>query len=222
MAVGRKTARPAPVCAAPRRRGCSGRTSDTTFVTPDARRCPSSARSWPRESDAVTSSRAEDAVQTTASSMREHLRDRFDTVREIDGSPDECRRASISSDVLVRLSRPVPFRRTNGSAVCSHSARGTTPPRSPSRCATSLCSMVNIVPTRQFRAEMMKAVVRANQNTAGIYGTSLARPAGGSARRYFSTNADVHAHTSVRGTHADNAARPGCRTSFDMASFWVM
>jgi uncharacterized protein YcbX len=61
----------------------------------------------------------------------------LDTVREIGrlaGRNLDVRR--FRPNVVVRLLRPGPFRRTSGWAVCSHSARGTTPPPSPSRCAT--------------------------------------------------------------------------------------
>jgi uncharacterized protein YcbX len=62
-------------------------------------------------------------------------------------------------------------RRTSGWAVCSHSARVTTPPPSPSRCGDARCSMVNLDPDSASPApEVLKAVVRANQNNTGIYG----------------------------------------------------
>jgi uncharacterized protein YcbX len=52
----------------------------------------------------------------------------FDTVREIGrlaGRSPDVRR--FRPNVVVRLLRPFPSRRTSGWAVCCHSARGTTP-----------------------------------------------------------------------------------------------
>jgi uncharacterized protein len=60
-----------------------------------------------------------------------------DTVREIGrlaGRSLDVRR--FRPNVVVRSLRSVPSRRTSGWAVCSHSAKGTTRPPSPSRCAT--------------------------------------------------------------------------------------
>src|SRR5439155_17758388 len=65
-----------------------------------------------------------------------------------------------------------PSRRTSGWAVCSHSARGTTPPAIAVTMRDLRCSMVNLDPDSASPApEVLKAVVRANQNNAGIYGT---------------------------------------------------
>src|SRR6185437_7667637 len=60
-----------------------------------------------------------------------------DTVREIGrlaGRSLDVRR--FRPNVVVRLLQSVPFRRTNGWAACSHSARRKMPPPSASRCTT--------------------------------------------------------------------------------------
>jgi uncharacterized protein len=61
-------------------------------------------------------------------------------------------------------------KRTSGWAVCSHSATGTT-----RAIAVTMrderCSMVNLDPrSASIATEVMKAIVRANQNNAGVYG----------------------------------------------------
>jgi hypothetical protein len=94
-----------------------------------------------------------------------------ETVREI------CRLAGRSADVrrlrpniVVRSTCAVPSRRIDGWAGCSLSAKGTMHPPSPSR-RRSLCD--GELRSRQVSPapEVLKAVVRAHQNNAGIYGT---------------------------------------------------
>ena len=98
-----------------------------------------------------------------------------DTVREIArlaGMSPDVRR--FRPNVVVRLLRPVPFQEDEwlggvlsfGESDCDHA---------PAIAVTThdvRCSMVNLDPdTASPAPEMLKAVVRANQNNAGIYGT---------------------------------------------------
>jgi uncharacterized protein len=97
----------------------------------------------------------------------------FDTVREI------CRLAGQSPDVRrfrpnveVRLLRSVPFQEDEWlGGVLSFGERDDAPAITVTMRDVR-CSMVNLHPDSASSApEVMKAVVRANQNNAGIYGT---------------------------------------------------
>jgi uncharacterized protein YcbX len=96
-----------------------------------------------------------------------------DTVREISqlaGRSPDVRR--FRPNVLVRLMRGVPFQENEwlGAEISFGEGGG-----APTIAVTMLderCSMVNLDPDSASAApEVMKAVVRANQNNAGIYGT---------------------------------------------------
>lgn len=96
-----------------------------------------------------------------------------DTVGEI------CRLANQRGDarrfrpnIVVRLSRPIPFQEDEwvGSVIAIGGADG-----GPAISVTMpdvRCSMVNLDPeTALSSPDVLKAVVRANQNNAGVYGT---------------------------------------------------
>jgi uncharacterized protein len=96
-----------------------------------------------------------------------------DTVHEI------CRVAGRSPDVrrfrpnvLVRLLQPVPFQEDEWVGGVLSFGEGDDAPAIAVTMRDVRCSMVNLDPdSAEPAAEMMKAVVRMHQNTAGIYGT---------------------------------------------------
>lgn len=97
----------------------------------------------------------------------------FDTVREISRlaglSPDVRR---FRPNVLVRSLRPVPFQEDEWLGGVLSFGDGDDAPAIAVTMRDERCSMVNFDPDSASRApEVMKAVVRANQNNAGIYGT---------------------------------------------------
>jgi uncharacterized protein len=108
-----------------------------------------------------------------------------DTVREIGrlaGRSPDVRR--FRPNVVVRLLRPVPFQEDEWLGGVLSFGEGDDAPAIAVTMRDLRCSMVNIDPDSASRApEMMKAVVRANQNTAGIYGavTRIGRLAVGQA-----------------------------------------
>jgi uncharacterized protein len=66
---------------------------------------------------------------------------------------------------------PFPSRRTSGWAVCSRSATGDDAPAITVTMRDLRCPVVNLDPDSASPApEVMTAIVRANQNNAGIYG----------------------------------------------------
>ena len=95
-----------------------------------------------------------------------------DTVREI------SRLAGLSSDVrrfrpnvVVRLLRPVPFREDEWLGGVLSFGEGDDAPAITVTMHDIRCSMVNLDPDSASSApEVLKAVVRANQNKAGMYG----------------------------------------------------
>ena len=97
----------------------------------------------------------------------------LDTVREI------CRLAGRSPDVrrfrpnvLVRSLRSTPFQEDEWVGGAAHLRRGDDAPAIAVTMRDVRCSMVNLDPDSASPApEVLKAVVRANQNNAGIYGT---------------------------------------------------
>jgi uncharacterized protein YcbX len=97
-----------------------------------------------------------------------------DTVREIGrlaGRSADIRR--FRPNVLVRLLRPVPFQEDEWVGGVLSFGEGDDAPAIAVTMRDLRCSMVNLDPDSASSApEMMKAVVRANQNTAGIYGTA--------------------------------------------------
>jgi uncharacterized protein YcbX len=97
----------------------------------------------------------------------------FDTVCEITrlaGHDPDVRR--FRPNVLVRLLRPAPFQEDEwvGGVLCF--GEGDDAPAVTVTMRDLRCSMVNYDPdSADSSPEVMKAVVRANQNTAGVYGT---------------------------------------------------
>jgi uncharacterized protein YcbX len=99
----------------------------------------------------------------------------LDTVQEIGrlaGIPPDVRR--FRPNVVVRSLRPVPFQEDHWvGAVLSFGDRDNAPAIDVTMRDVR-CSMVNLDPdTAAPTPEVLKAVVRANQNNAGIYGTVI-------------------------------------------------
>jgi uncharacterized protein len=120
-----------------------------------------------------------------------------DTVREIarlaERRPDLRR---FRPNVVVLLLRPVPFHKDEWLGGVLSFGEGDDAPAMAVTMRDERCSMVNLDPDSASSApEVMKAVVRANQNNAGIYGavtrigrlavgqTILLRPATGKRER---------------------------------------
>jgi MOSC domain-containing protein len=97
----------------------------------------------------------------------------FDTVREIGrlaGRGPDVRR--FRPNVVVRLLRPVPFQEDEWLGGVLSFGEGDDAPAITVTMRDVRCSMVNFDPDSAGPApEVLKAVVRANQNNAGIYGT---------------------------------------------------
>ena len=100
-----------------------------------------------------------------------------DTVREIgrlagrsfDVHSHDARR--FRPNVVVRLLRPVPFQEDEWVGGVLSFGEGDDAPAVAVTMRDERCSMVNLDPDSASSApEVMKAVVRAHQNTAGIYG----------------------------------------------------
>jgi len=97
----------------------------------------------------------------------------LDTVSEIGQlagvSPDMRR---FRPNIVVRSVRSVPFQEDEWVGGVLSFGEGSDVPAVAVTMRDERCSMINIDPDSGGRApEMMKAVVRANQNCAGIYGT---------------------------------------------------
>jgi uncharacterized protein len=96
----------------------------------------------------------------------------FDTVREISrlaGRTPDARR--FRPNVVIRLLRPVPFQEDEWLGGVLSFGEGDDAPAITVTMRDVRCSMVNLDPDSARPApEMLKAVVRANQNNAGIYG----------------------------------------------------
>src|SRR5712691_12389370 len=96
----------------------------------------------------------------------------FDTVREIGrlaGRSPDVRR--FRPNLVVRLLRPVPFQEDEWLGGVLSFGEGDDAPAITVTMRDVRCSMVNLDPDSASPApEMLKAVVRANQNNAGIYG----------------------------------------------------
>ena len=97
----------------------------------------------------------------------------FDTVREItrlSGHDPDVRR--FRPNVLVRLLRPAPFQEDEWVGGMLSFGEGDDAPAVAVTMRDLRCSMVNYDPDSAASSpEVMKAVVRVHQNTAGIYGT---------------------------------------------------
>ena len=97
----------------------------------------------------------------------------LDTVREIGrlaGGSSDVRR--FRPNILVRSLRSVPFQEDEWVGGVLSFGEGDDGPPSAVTMRDVRCSMVNFDPDSATPApEVLKAVVRANQNTAGIYGT---------------------------------------------------
>ena len=96
----------------------------------------------------------------------------FDTVREISrlaGRSPDVRR--FRPNVVVRLLRSVPFQEDEWLGGVLSFGEGDDAPAITVTMRDVRCSMVNLDPDSASPApEVMKAIVRANQNNAGIYG----------------------------------------------------
>jgi hypothetical protein len=96
-----------------------------------------------------------------------------ETVHEISrlaGQPPDVRR--FRPNVLVRSLRPVPFQEDKWLGGVLSFGEGDDAPAVAVTMRDARCAMLNLDPdTARPTPEMMKAVVRANQNNAGIYGT---------------------------------------------------
>ena len=96
----------------------------------------------------------------------------FDTVREISrlaGQSPDVRR--FRPNVVVRLLRPVPFQEDEWLGGVLSFGEGDDAPAITVTTRDVRCSMVNLDPDSARPApKVLKAVVRANQNNAGIYG----------------------------------------------------
>jgi uncharacterized protein YcbX len=95
-----------------------------------------------------------------------------ETVREISrlaGLNPDARR--FRPNILVRLTRPVPFQEDKWVGGVLSFGEGNDAPAIAVTMRDIRCSMLNLDPdTARPSPEMMKAVVRVNQNNAGIYG----------------------------------------------------
>jgi len=95
-----------------------------------------------------------------------------DTVREIGrlaGRSLDIRR--FRPNVVVRLLRPVPFQEDEWLGAVLSFGEGDAAPAIAVTMRDERCSMVNLDPdSASIATEVMKAVVGANQNNAGIYG----------------------------------------------------
>jgi hypothetical protein len=98
-----------------------------------------------------------------------------DTVREIGrlaGRSLDVRR--FRPNVVVRLLRPVPFQEDEWVGGVLSFGEGEDGPAVSVTMRDERCSMVNLDPDSASPApEVMKAIVRANQNNAGIYGAVI-------------------------------------------------
>jgi len=96
-----------------------------------------------------------------------------DTVGEIGrlaGHSPDARR--FRPNIVVRLSRPGPFQEEEWLGGVLSFGEGDDAPAITVTVRDIRCSMVNLDPdSAQSAPAVLKAVVRANQNTAGIYGT---------------------------------------------------
>jgi uncharacterized protein YcbX len=96
----------------------------------------------------------------------------FDTVRELGqlaGQSPDVRR--FRPNILVRPLRSVPFQEDEWVGGVLSFGEGDAAPAITVTMRDARCSMVNLDPDSARSApEVMKAVVRANQNNAGIYG----------------------------------------------------
>jgi MOSC domain-containing protein len=96
----------------------------------------------------------------------------FDTVREIGrlaGRSPDVRR--FRPNILVRLLRPVPFQEDEWVGGVLSFGEGDDAPAVTVTMRDVRCSMVNFDPDSASPApEMLKAVVRVHENTAGVYG----------------------------------------------------
>jgi uncharacterized protein YcbX len=96
----------------------------------------------------------------------------FDTVREIGrlaGQSPDVRR--FRPNILVRLLKPIPFQEDEWLGGVLSFGEGDDAPAVAVTTRDVRCSMINLDPDSASPApEMLKAVVRVNQNCAGVYG----------------------------------------------------
>ena len=98
-----------------------------------------------------------------------------DTVREIGslaGTSPDVRR--FRPNIVVRLLRPIPFQEDKwlgGVLLFGEPGEG---PRISVTILDARCSMVNFDPdSGRSDSEVLKSIVRTNQNNAGVYGTVI-------------------------------------------------
>src|SRR6266481_3765188 len=95
--------------------------------------------------------------------------DTVDEIGRLAGRSPDVRR--FRPNVVVRLLRPSPFQEDEWLGGVLSFGEGDDPPAITVTMRDVRCSMVNLDPDSASPApEMLKAVVRANQNNAGIYG----------------------------------------------------
>jgi MOSC domain-containing protein len=96
--------------------------------------------------------------------------DTVDEISRLAGRSPDVRR--FRPNVVVRLLRPAPFQEDEWVGGVLSFGEGNDAPAIAVTMRDERCSMVNLDPDSATPApEMLKAVVRANQNTAGVYGT---------------------------------------------------
>jgi uncharacterized protein YcbX len=124
----------------------------------------------------------------------------FDTVREITrlaGHEPDVRR--FRPNVLVRLLRPAPFQEDEWVGGVLMFGEGDGDPAVAVTMRDLRCSMVNYDPDSAASSpEVMKSVVRANQNTAGIYGTVTRTGRVAVGQRMFLRTADASDEKTIR------------------------
>ena len=173
VAHSQQTSRPDPVCSAPRRRRCPG-DLPTHIRTPNGEDMPVfgedlAAEVGRRHGTPVQMMQLNHGIFDEASISVIAM----DTVREISrlaGVKPDVRR--FRPNVVVRLPRSAPFQEDQWlGGVLSFGERDDAPAVTVTMRDVR-CSMLNIDPdSASLAPEMMKAVVRANQNNAGIYCT---------------------------------------------------
>ena len=142
------------------------------------------------------------------------------TVREIGrlaGRSPDVRR--FRPNVVVRSLRSVPFQENERLGGVLSFGEGDDAPAITVTRRDVRCSMVNLDPDSTSPApEVLKAVVRANQNNAGIYGavTRIGRLAAD--RPYSSVRRPRKGNMGDRNTMSRNAAQPGVKPARSRAS----
>jgi len=146
------------------------------FARRMARSCLSSGKTWLRKSDVGT------GLRVQMMHLKHGIFDEAslsvitsDTVREISrlaGRGLDVRR--FRPNVVVHLRRPGPFQEDNWLGGVLSFGEEDNAPAIAVTLRDERCSMLNLDPdSAESAPEVMKAVVRANRNNAGIYGTVI-------------------------------------------------